>query len=117
VESTFEHDDGGLLDAARVAVQPRELDRGLVGFRAGIAEKAVLHLRNLGQCRAQLFLRLDAIEIRRVDQLVGLRANGGRHSRMRMAQPVDRDAGDAIQITASVSVIEVHTLAVTECHW
>jgi hypothetical protein len=117
VESALEHDDGGLLDAARMPVQPRQLDGGLVGFRAGIAKKAILHLRNLRQCRAELFLRCDAIEIRSVDQLVGLRANGRRNRWMRMAQSVDCDAGDAVQIAASVSVKEVHSLAVTECHW
>jgi hypothetical protein len=56
VEGAIEYHDLGFFDAALVRVHPRQLDRGLVGLGAGIAEKHLVHARGACQPLAHLLL-------------------------------------------------------------
>ena len=116
VERSFKHYDGRLLNAAFVPVQPCQFDGRFIGFSAGVAEEAVLHVRYLCQGSSELLLRLDAIEIGTVHQLVGLASYGRSHCGVGVPQPIHSNSGNAIQVAPSLGIIEVHALAVTECH-
>jgi hypothetical protein len=82
VEGALEHDDLRSFDAALVRVQPRQLDRRLVGLGAGVAEEHPLHARGCGQPRAQRLLPLDAVDIGAVQQATGLRLMARRDPRV-----------------------------------
>ena len=116
VEGSLQYHDGGLVDLALVAVQARQLDGRLVGLGAGVAKEAVVHARHATQGRAQLLLGLYAVQVGGVDQFVRLLPYGGSDRRVGVAQAVDGDAGYGVQVAASLAVIQVYTLAVTEGH-
>src|SRR6185503_19487377 len=104
------------LDAALVAVQPRELDRGLVRLGAGVAEEGVLHAREAADLLGGALLLGDAEEVGGVDELARLLAQRAREHRMGMAQAVHRDAGEAIEVLAALGVPQPATLAARERH-
>ena len=92
VKGAVQYDNGGLFDAAPVAVQTGELDRCFVGLGTGIAEETGLHAGYVRQGCGQLFLALDTIEVRCVDQLVCLFADSAGYRRMGVPESVDGDA-------------------------
>jgi hypothetical protein len=68
VESLVHHDDRRAFDPLAVAVEPRELDRRLVGFAAGIAEENRVHTADLCELFRRTFLLGNLVEIGGMDQ-------------------------------------------------
>ena len=65
----------------------------------------------LGQTFRQRPLILVVVEIGSVQQQAGLLANHFREARVRVAQRVDADAGDEIQIALAGSVVDIAAFA------
>ena len=68
-----------------MAVEPGQLDGRFVGLRAGITKKGLGHARQFAQALGELLLQRNAVEIRRMDEGMGLRRNGVGHRGVRMA--------------------------------
>jgi hypothetical protein len=114
VPGLLHHDDRGVLDAALVAVEARELDRALVRLGAGVGEEDVVHLRERAEALGELLLLRHAEVVGRVDQLGELVLHAlGEHG-MRVAQPVHGDPGERVQVALAVRVEEVGALAARE---
>ncbi|KAG1395938.1 hypothetical protein G6F59_013901 [Rhizopus arrhizus] len=85
-------DDVGVLVAALVGVVARQLDRGLVGFRAAVVERNFLHAGQGRQAGGKRLLLRHFIDVRRMDDARGLLADGGDEFRVGMAQARHADA-------------------------
>ena len=116
VEGILQNHDGRFPDVPAVPAKSRHLDRRFVGFRAGVAEEAVVHPRYLRQSAREGLLGLDVVEVGGVHEFAGLFAQGRRHRRMGVTEVVHAEAGDTVQIAPAGGVIQVGPLAVTECH-
>ncbi|OIQ71133.1 hypothetical protein GALL_472500 [mine drainage metagenome] len=114
MEGAFEHHDFRPGDTAIVAVQPGQLDCRLVRFQSGIAEKRRIHLAQDAKPVGQLFLQGNAIQIGAVDELAHLIGEGRHQPRMRMAQGVDRDARQGVEIAATLRIPDPCTLAMRQ---
>src|SRR5262249_11055720 len=109
VEAVHHGDD---FVAARLAVEPSQLDRRLDRFRAAVAEKALAapagplaeRLRELA-----LFLRVPGVGD--VNEPAHLLAHGGDHARRAMADQVATPTGEEIQITVAFGVPDVTAFA------
>ena len=84
--------------ALRVPVPARELEAGLVRFRAAVAEERARESRERGQPRGQLALQRMKVQVRRVRQRRRLLAERARESRMRVPERRHADAGHEVQI-------------------
>ena len=116
MKGAFEHHDSGFFNPTIVAVKTCEFYRRFIGLGSGIAEEAIVHACQLCQDRAQLLLCFNAIQVRGVHQFVGLLPNGGGNRRVRMAQSVDSNARNPVEIPSPLGIINVHAFSVTECH-
>ena len=102
---TLPHDDNDrLCDIFFPGKQARQFYRGLVGLRAGVGEKGPLHGGKPDEPLRELRLQRNAIEVRGMDQALGLIGNGGQHGGMGMAQAANRDPAQRIQITLALAV-------------
>ena len=91
VKRALHDDDVRQLHALVVAVHARELDRGLVGLTARVAEEHLVHTGGLRDTVGELLLQRNAIEVGGVDELARLFGNGLDQSRVSVAQRIDRD--------------------------
>src|SRR5713101_2520044 len=105
-----------LKRAVAVAPAPlaRDLDRCLVGFRAGVAEEDTRWKRELHQPARQLDLRFRVVEVGRVDERLGLACHGRRHLRVGVAEQVDGDAGDQVEVLVAGVVVDEAALPANE---
>src|SRR6185369_5313071 len=101
VESRLVDDDLGTLDALVVAELARDLERRLVGFEARVAEERVAEPRELAQLGRQLFLERDQVVVRAVDELADLVVERRNELRMRVAERVDGDAAERVEVFLS----------------
>ena len=116
VEGPFHHHDDRLLDAAVVAVQPRELDGRFVGLAPGIAEEHPVHAGNPGEGVGEAFLLGDAVEVGGVDDARGLGGDGRHHARVPVPKPRDRDAGERVEVAPALGVPDPRALAAGDGH-
>ena len=114
MKGAVENDDFGHLHAALVAEQPGHLDGGFVGLKARVAEKHVAQTTALNQHSGQLLLQLDVVEVGGMDDLADLLAQGGHQARVGMAQRVDRNACQAVEVAARVVAVKPDSIAVAE---
>ena len=114
VERVVVHDDLGMRDAAIVAVLARDLQRRLVGLEARIAEEHLVHARQRGQLVGQRLLQPDLVDVRRMDQLRRLVGDRGHQARMVVAERVDGDAGETVEILAAGFVPQPDALSACE---
>ena len=98
VEGVLQRDDLVLVGADLAAVRADHLQRAFHGLGAGVGEEAALEPADLGQPLGQRSLVLVVVEVRRVDQQAGLLADDLHDARMRVAERVDADAGDQVQV-------------------
>ncbi len=112
VEGLFHDDDRGLLDALLVSVHARQLDRGFVGLATGIAEEHLVHAGQRGETIGSGFRLADAIQVRRMHEAADLLAQSLDQSRMIVAQRVDRDSRQGIEIGLALLVEQAATLPV-----
>ena len=63
-----------------------------------------------------MFLLGDAVQIGGVDQAPGLLADGGDDARMGVAETGDGDAGQGVEVLATLGVPDPHALTAGERH-
>ena len=97
-----------------MGVFARQLDRALVGLSAGVAQERATAEARLAEPLGQLHRRLRVEEIRGVHEPPRLLAEGLDHLGMAVAQGVDRDPGQEVEIALSLVVPEVGPLAAYE---
>ena len=87
------------------------LQRTLDGFRAGVGEEAALEPAHLAEALGELALILVVVEVGRVDQQRRLLADHLDQARMGVAQRINTDSRDEIQVTLAFDVVNVAALA------
>ena len=108
----FEADEAALLQASdAVAGQARQLDRTFDGFGAAVREKHAIQARELDEFLGEPSLVLVAVEVRNVDQFGGLVTNRLHDSRVRVAERVDAQAGDEVEVLLPLEVEEENSFA------
>jgi hypothetical protein len=95
-----------LLLAQRVPVAPCELQVGLVGLGAAVAEEHALQTRQLCQPFSGLRLERVVIQIRRMQQRRCLLADDGGEPRVGVAERRDTDPRQQVEVFAAVGVVE-----------
>jgi hypothetical protein len=85
-----------------------ELERGLPGFGAGVAEEDAVEAGDLGETKGEFGGAAVVEKIAGVDELLRLRRNGGRDRRVVVAEGADADAAEQIEIIVAVLVEEVN---------
>ena len=85
-------------------VTPRQLDGRFVGLGAAVAEEHPVGEGMVAEHLGQPGLGLDVIEVRDVDQGPHLLRYRLGHGRVAVAETVDGDAGDEVQILLAVRV-------------
>ena len=104
MEGVLEHHHFGLGDALVMAELARDLERSLVGFQTGVAEEHVLHAGDLDQLGSQHFLAGHVVVVGAVDHLAHLFLQGGDQLGVRVAQGVDGNAAQTVQVLLAVHV-------------
>ena len=116
VEAVLHHHDDRVAIALAMGVGPRELDGGLVGLGTAVAEEGAFHAAVGAERLGQPFLERDLVEVRAVDELFRLPAEGLGHVRMGVAEIADCDTRERIQISPALCVPEPGAAAVREMH-
>ncbi len=116
VKAVVHHQDLRPRHLPAVAVQARQLERGLVGLGAGVAEEGRLHVGQGAQALAQAFLPVDAEHVGGVQQQAGLLGDHGGDLRVRVAQGGHCHTGNGIQVFGAVLVPELGPTATDEGH-
>ena len=117
VEAAAQGDDlvgVALLDLAHVAAG--QLDAGLVGLGAGIAEEGLAMMAGAQQQAGQLQLLFLIEEVADVPELVGLGFQGGADLVVAVAQGGHRNAGQQVHIFLTVHVPQPRALASDHSH-
>ena len=115
VKGALEGDDPVALGLATPVVEPaRHLDRALQRLGAGIAEERGVGERMRDQALGQALLRLDAVEIGAVPELLGLGLEHRHQVRMGVAEQGDRDAAAEVEIAAPGAIEQVGAFAALE---
>ena len=83
-------------------VRVDHLERAFHRLGSAVGEEHALQSRHLDQPLGQRALVLVIVEIRGMDEQSGLLTNHFGHARMGVAERVDADAGDEIQIAAAL---------------
>ena len=114
VEGVGEGEDARALGAA---VQPGELERGLVRLGAGVAEVDAAGVARAGEAlepRRELELRLGREVVRDVRERRGLLRDRVDEDRVRVAERVHGDPREEVEVAAAVVVPQVGALAARE---
>jgi len=104
VEGLFEDHNLGTLKAQAVAMLARKLDGGLIGLEPRIAEEGIGHARALRQRLRELFLEGGPVVVGDMDEGGDLLLKGLDQSWVGMAQGVDRNSGERIEILATLVI-------------
>src|SRR5216684_1225885 len=99
VERAERRDDRVRAVAIAGAPLACDLDRGLVGLGAGVAQEDARRERELD-------LGLGVVEVGRVDEGLRLRGQRGRDLRVRVAEKVDCNAGDEVEVFVAGVVVD-----------
>ena len=111
VEGIVERDDLVFGRVQGAAVRVDHLERALHGLGAGVGEEAALQAAHFREAFGQEALVAVVVEVGRVDQQAGLFADNLHQPRMGVAQGVDPDTGDKVEITLPGEVVEVGAFA------
>jgi len=114
VERVLHHDDGRRLDAPAVPGQAGELDGGLVRLAAGVAEEHVVHAADGGEPVCEGLLRVIWYRFEVWHQAPQLLGQNPREPGVRVAERVDGDAGQRVQVAAAGLVPQPDAFAVRE---
>jgi hypothetical protein len=102
-------------DDVAAAGEPGQLEGGLVGLGAGVAEQYAA--RTSGQCQQQLGEgdgRLGDVEVGDVAERGDLLGDGGDHGRVGVAEGVDGDATEQVHVPLTLLVGEHDTLTLDQ---
>ena len=97
-----------------VAVRAGHFQRAFHGLGAGVAEEGALQAAGFGQTLGERSLISVVIEIGRVKQAAGLFADHLDQPRMRVAERVDADARDEVEIALARWIEDVAAFAALE---
>ena len=114
VEGFLVHHDLGPFNTLVMAELARHLERGLVRLQPGGTEKHIAHARQLNQFRSQRFLVGDMVVVGGVDQLGQLILQGWHQLGVVMAQCVDSNAAQSIQVLFAVDIPDAAALTVRQ---
>jgi hypothetical protein len=81
----------------------RQLHCALPGFGAGVGEEDAVEAGALGEAQREFRLSLVIEEVRRVDERAALAGDGFFDNRMVIAERVDADAAEQIEIASPFS--------------
>ena len=96
------------------AVEARELESAFDGFGAAVGEKHAVHAGPLGKLAGQRALKRVVKKVGEMNGTRGFAANDFDDARMRMAEGVDGDAAEKIEIFFAARVIDVAAAAMGE---
>ena len=116
VEGLLHDDDRRIVDTLLMPIEARQLDRRLVGFAAGVAEKDFVHAGQGGQFGRQLLLLRHAIKIGRMQQTTGLGGNCGDQLGVIVTERGDGDSRQGVEVDLALGVGHPAPVAVTEGH-
>ena len=102
------------LAATGSGVESRQLQRSFPRFRAAVRKEGPVHARHLREAGGKFCLAAVEEEIRDVQQLFALFRNGLFDCRMTIAQRVDTDSAQQIEVAVSLVVNKVHAFAADE---
>ena len=88
-----------------------QLQRAFNRLGAAVREKRAVQSRCSAKLLGQQSLVLVVIKVGDVDGLRRLVANNLHNARMRVAKRIDAQAGEKVEVTAALDVINVHALA------
>ena len=114
VEGVPRADDLRFLRVEAVRVLACDLDRALVRLRARVAEERLVEARELDELRGRIGLRARVVEVRAMDHLARLMRDGIDERRIIMAEHVDGDAAEEIEVFLAVDIIRIRPFAVVE---
>ena len=86
--------------AQQAGIGARQLERALPGFGAGVGEEDAVEAGALGEAQRQFRLALVIEEVRRVDERAALARNRVLDRRMVIAERVDADAAEQVEIAS-----------------
>ncbi len=98
------HGDDGAAAAQAVGVFAGDLDGPFHRFGAAVGEENAIDARQLHQPLRQLDLRFADEEVGDVDQLFSLFLDGFHYPGMAVAQVIDRNAGQGIQVFPALDI-------------
>ena len=109
-EGVVERDDLGLVRAPRTPVALGDLERRLDGLGPAVAEIRPVKPAHPRELFGQGALIGVGIEVRAVHQGAGLIANCLDHPRVAVAEGVDSDAGNEVEVLLALIVVDVAAL-------
>ena len=112
MEGLVEHHHLGSVNALVVAKLARQFERGLVGLQPGGAKKHIRHARERHQLGRQRFLQGHVVVVGGVYELRHLVLQGSYQVRMVVAQGIDRNAAQRVQVFLALGVPDAAALAV-----
>src|SRR3979411_2628728 len=95
-------------------MRAHHLESAFHGLRTGVAEKSSLQSADLGTLVRQRSLVLVIVEIRAMDQEGGLLPDHFDDARVSVAERVDADAGDEIQIALTIHIVNIRAFSTTQ---
>src|SRR5258708_39269040 len=100
---------------ARVAApSARELDRRLVRFRTGIAEKNFAAVEAIREALGQPRGRLGVKDVGHVGELFGLLFDRAHDARIPVAETRDREPAEKIEVAIAVRIVKIRAVAAHE---
>ena len=94
----------------QAGISARQLQRALPGFGAGVGEKGAVEAGALGEAQREFRLTLVIVEVRGVDERAALAGDGFFNRGMAVAERVDADAAEQVEILRTVLVHDVNAL-------
>lgn len=114
VEGIVEGDDLEFIGRDGAAMGLAHLESAFGGFGARVAEKNTLHAGCFGDLLGEGALVAMEVEVRGVDEESGLFADHFGDAGMGVAEGIDTDAGDEVEIAFAVEIIEIDAFAAVE---
>jgi len=118
VEALLEGEEAGAdvdaLGAKQPGVGAGEFHRALPGFGAGVREEDAVEAGALRQPLGERGLPLVEVEVGGVDEGAALADDGFDDDRVGVAERVDANAAEQVEVAAALLVDEVHALAPLE---
>ena len=106
--------DGLAFCPQQAGVSAGKLERALPCFSAGVGEEDAIEAGAFGKAQSEFGLALVIEEVRSVDELAALLGNGALDDRAPVAESVDADAAEQIEVADAVLVDDVDAFAVCE---
>ncbi len=107
VEGVLKRNDLVLLRVDGAAVRVNHFERALDGLGPGIREEGARQAAHFHQALGERTLILVVIQVRAMDQQPGLFAEDLQNARMGVAQGVDPDPRQEIEVAAALQIVQI----------